>query len=298
MNYDDFIVEVLENVKLKLGEDYEVVCRDLLKNNSCVFKCLYIIDKYNEAESTVTPAIYLEAWYERYLNGEAIGFIADKLINIYYESIKLVHQFDISSISKDNLQDCIFYRLVNYEANKEQLAEVPYIPYLDFALTFHYRCASSDKSVNSFRISNKLLEVWGLSVEELFNYAEKNMPIMFPDVLTTLSSIIKKYVNLDIDLIEFSENVYVLTNNYGINGATALMYTTKLHKLSEFFNADLYIIPSSIHEIIIIPILEEVDGNNLKNLINEVNYSQVLPEERLSDNLYIFKKDSKSIVIY
>lgn len=298
MNYEEFIIEVLKKISAELGEEYEIICKDIVKNNSCVFKCLYIMNKCVDENMKMTPAIYLEYWFDRYQHGESIESIVAKLIMVYYESVNIADSFDLTNISKDRLKECIFYRLVNYEANKEQLYDVPYIPFLDLALTFHYRCKQSDNSVNSFRINDKLMKMWGLCVDDLFDYAEQNMPVMFPDVFATLSNVMRKYIPCSCDELDFSENIFVLTNNYGINGATAMLYTTKLHKLADFLDDDLYIIPSSIHEIIIIPVNEANDGEIIKSLINEVNYSQVLPEERLSDNLYIFRKETKIVEIY
>ena len=298
MNYEEFIIEILKIVKMRLGENYDVMCKDIVKNNSCVFKSMYITDRYADGHGMVTPAIYLEYWYERYQQGDKVDDIADKLLDIYYKSADRVKGFDVSSISGDNVEGSVFYRLVNYEANREQLENVPYIPFLDLAVTFHYCCSVEDRSVNSFRINDRLMNAWGLVIDDLFGYAENNMQEMFPDVLTTLDSVIQRFAGLDRELPDIPGKIYILTNTYGVNGAAALLYTTKLHMLAVKLDSDLYIIPSSVHELLIVPVQSGIDGDEIKKLVKEVNYSYVLKEERLSDNVYIFHKDSGEIDIY
>ena len=144
--------------------------------------------------------------------------------------------------------------------------------------------------------------MWNLTVDELFDIAEKNTRILFPDKLEQLWKILftnKMGLN-EIEKEEIhrisSDEMYILTNTDGINGATAMLYSSQLHELAVRLDSNLYILPSSVHEVIVVPANDRFDPFNLMELVKEVNKTVVLPEEILADNVYYYKRDNKRIM--
>ena len=90
--------------------------------------------------------------------------------------------------------------------------------------------------------------------------------------------------------------MYVLTNKICINGATVLLYKDVLNELSVLLDSDLYLLPSSVHEIIAIPYENPQQQFHLEEMVQEINRTQVSPEEVLSDHVYVFRRNSQDVV--
>lgn len=298
MTFDEFVTNVKDLVSIRMGEGYEVVTEEILKNNSCLFTGL-IIREINDEEYKIAPTLYLESWYSQYKKEGNIDKVVDGLIETYYQCNKYRFEFNKECIERDKITDKVFYRIVNYENNKLMLEGSPYIPYLDLAITFHCLCSDSEKHINSFRVTNSILRTWNYTIDDMFQFANNNMNRLFPGKLCNMGDMISEMMgvhdsNADIDTeVEF----YILTNKQSINGAAALLYTTKIQELSQRYDSDILILPSSIHELLLIPIIMDVDFDYFRNLVNEVNQLIVDPEERLSDNIYVFSKEDGNVTI-
>ena len=84
--------------------------------------------------------------------------------------------------------------------------------------------------------------------------------------------------------------MYILTNQKGINGASCLLYPDVMNKLSEEFQSDFYVFPSSIHELILVPTHDNKSNNEYSNMVREINATQVAREEVLSDHVYYYSR--------
>ncbi len=91
--------------------------------------------------------------------------------------------------------------------------------------------------------------------------------------------------------------MYILSNSVGINGATAMIYKDAIRNFASELDSDFYILPSSIHEVILVPYEDCFSREELKNMVNEVNCTQVPIEEVLSDRVYIYRRKTNMIEI-
>ena len=165
-------------------------------------------------------------------------------------------------------------------------------------------CSNDGTMLQSFRITDSIASDWGLDRDELYDFAVKNTPVLFPEKFMALKSIL---LNMNKGESIFEEEVesvsgidipmYVLTNETGFNGASVILYSSYMRKLAERFECSLYILPSSIHEVILIPASCGVDCGKLRELVEDVNVKHVDAAERLSDNVYIYSLDEDSIHI-
>ncbi len=88
--------------------------------------------------------------------------------------------------------------------------------------------------------------------------------------------------------------MYVGTNPERILGASILMYETYLENLAAQIEDDLCIAPSSIHEVLIFP-LSLVQPSKIIEIVRDVNRTVVLPQEKLSDSVYIYRRGTHAI---
>lgn len=192
------------------------------------------------------------------------------------------------------LRERIVYRLVNYGRNKEDLREVPHIRLLDLALTFHVLVKAADDEVGTFQIRNSHMEYWGVTCEDLREQAAKNTPKLFPAWVRTMEEVLER-CGLSFPDTDEPFPMYVITNKPGINGASVILYPSVLSDLAGQLHSDLYLLPSSIHEFIAIPSTTEHDSASLREIVAQVNETEVSEEDYLSGEVYRYDRKNSRI---
>ena len=199
----------------------------------------------------------------------------------------------------------IVFKLVNKERNTELLEQVPYKEYLDLAVIFYIASLDDSEAMKCKLITNEIFKDWDVDVDNLMEAALDNTPRILGLKIRGILSTIASYLDdVDFDSIAEEEDndlpLYVATNKIALNGASVLLYRDLLKAFAARKKSDVYIIPCSIHELIMIPSVEcpNVDACELKNLIYYVNRNELKEDEFLSDNLYFYdcREDTVSIV--
>ncbi len=298
MNMD--IKEFSANMKIAvssiLGEGYEVEERLIQKNNGIELDALVIRNE----EEPLAPTIYLKKYYENYLDGESIRDGAARLAEDYRDAVPK-EKTDMSFFGDyEKVKNGLSYKLISAERNGSLLKKVPFVPFLDLAIVFYYSLDISGIPDGTILIRDVHLDMWGIDRDTLIEDARKNGPELLPgrcrDMFSVLSGM-KQGFERDFDDTEDLPLMYVVSNTKMINGASAMLYPGVMSELSCRLGRNLYIIPSSIHELIIIPDdgLEDIKG--LKDMIYNINRTQVEPQDVLSDSLYYFDCETEKITI-
>lgn len=303
--FNTFLDEVVHGIEERLGDGYKVRVERILKNNSCEYRGILISnpdDKIHDCE--VSPAIHMDYWYNMYNDGMDIEEIVNEVIEMYEVGKTEAKGVELLADAKETVASHIFFRIVNAAKNIELLTGSPHVRMEDLAITFHYMCSNDGVMLQSFRITDKIAADWELTRDELYDYAKENTPVLFPEKFMALKTILlnkNKGKTVFEDELETASDadipMFVLTNETGFNGATVLLYSSYMKKLAERYDSSLYILPSSIHEVILIPASCGVDCVQLRGLVEDVNIKHVDEMERLSDNVYIYNPEDDSIHI-
>lgn len=287
---EEFGERLREVLQKKLEEknslcEERAVCRVMRKNNGAEHYSIMVIS----GGGNVIPSIYLEGYLEEFRRGKPLDEIAEEVEKLREEQIAgfRKRKFDFRY---EALREKIIYRLVNYSRNKENLRDVPYIRVLDLALTFHVLVKSEEDEVGTFQIGNSHMEHWGVSMEELREQAVKNTPRLFPVLVRTMEQVLGCCGVPFPDGEEKIPSMYVVTNKPGVNGASVILYPEVLAELAEKLDSDLYLLPSSIHEFLVIPFTTEQDTAQLREIVTQVNETEVSEEEYLSDEVYRYDR--------
>lgn len=301
MNRKDFSARVQEEVSARLGESYKVTLKEMTKNNNVIMEGLLI---YKEGQN-VAPAIYLEPFRERYRQGEAFESVIDRII-AYYERNIPIHALDMSFYQDFNqVKKRIIYKLINAEHNKELLSSIPHIGFLDLAICFCYAFTHERLGDGMILIQNSQVEMWNTNTVELLRLAQKNTRRMFAMDLQPMEKLLERLMkevhHKDSKEWEpvFTEPLpmKVLSNKKRQFGAAVMIYPGVLKKIAEELEQSFYILPSSIHEVIIMGDTGEKDPRFLKEMVREVNDTQVLPEEILSEHVYYYDRDKNEVSV-
>ncbi len=298
MELKDFAALIAAGAQGQLGDRYEISDTVTIKNNTTEYTGI-IFQKKTE---NVAPTIYIEDLYERYKVQEVtIQDAIKEVISRYEKSIKGMQRINGLSVDYGSCQDRIIYRLVSKERNLFLLKDMPYIPFLDMAITFHLVVSIDDSCMQSLKITRELQQRWGVSVEQLLKLAKKNTPELLPARVCELSQLMKCYINTREFKLEQEEDLtneekidmIVVSNELGINGAAVMLYDGVMEQIANEYDSDLYLLPSSIHEIIVVPAGEEDLHETFSSMVNNINQRYVDEDEVLSDRVYIYRQEEK-----
>ena len=153
-----------------------------------------------------------------------------------------------------------------------------------------------EKGISSALIHDQLAEKLGMNEEELFEVALANTKRIMIPTIRTMWEVMRDVFGANGMPGEIPEDkqFYVISNAKNINGAGSIVYEEKLYEIAEKIGTDIYILPSSVHEVIAVS-AELGSHEALSEMVREINGTQVAEEERLSDHVYIYKKDLRKI---
>ena len=193
------------------------------------------------------------------------------------------------------VEERIYHKVVNYEKNRKLLDDVPYFRWHDLAVIFYYAMEEAAFGRASILIHNNHLDMWGQPAEAVYRTACRNMKQHMPDLVLPMCRLLEDTMGIRMEESESSMPLYVLTNRERIFGASAMLYSDKVRKLAEELNTDLLILPSSVHEVLLLPDDKAQNYDFYRQMVSEVNRTQVDPEEVLSFNLYRYDREKAEI---
>ncbi len=279
-------------------EKYNLTSKVHVKNNDTRLFGISICDIKLKAG----PTVYIDGFYDEYCrDGTSIYDFAKRI----YDMIK-GRDWDkygaaaMESMDLDHCRDKIIYRLVSKRENSMYLMDTPYIPFLDLAIVFFVVHRLSDTGMESIRITYPLFESWNISKKELYEIAMVNTRRILPPRLYSMLDMMR-YLCGDIptdleDTLDIVE-CYVATNKYKIDGATTLLYEGWLQARAEEHQCNFFILPSSIHEVLLVPDNCHQDLSDFNKMVKEVNSVILGKEEYLSDHAYYYDRTERKFIL-
>lgn len=295
MDINEFAQKVCGAVRDRLSGDHRVELKEVRKNNGVRLHGLLVSTEDQKA----VPTIYLDHFFRAYEEGMTFAEVIRRLTDICGQEApeKNVDMEFFKDFEK--VKNRICFRLIGRTENEELLREIPYVEFLDMAVCFFYAYRGETLGEGSILICNSHRELWGCSVDELMELANRNTPLLFPWQCWTMEEVVGEAFTGDFKKEQTAEEIpmRVLSNRQKQNGAGCLLYPDVLEQLAEKCRADLYILPSSVHETILLADSGQEEPEKLKAMICEVNRTQVAPEEVLTDSLYRYRRTGKRVEI-
>lgn len=295
MSFDVFAKAVVEKIREYLPESFanaSVELQTVVKNNDLKLTGLTI----RCADSNISPTIYLEQFFEKYQAGEDMNEVLETIADLRLRN-ELRETFDVGQITDfDRVREKIVPRLIGKEWNRELLAIRPHKIIADLAVTYHIMMGHDFSGIASAPITNALMESWGVDVDTLHDMAIQNMQKLLPSTFQTMSSVLASMMGADAEELlsampPADEAMFILSNEQKVNGAAALLDKEIMKTVIERIGKEFFVLPSSIHECIIVPATADMDVSTLVSMVRDVNQSQVAPDERLSDSVYVYTED-------
>lgn len=310
MEIMEFCNKVKKNMMAYVGEETRVDVKRITKNNGIILHSIIVTEK----EKNISPNIYLDDLYEAYEKGETFRSVMEEIVQIYRDS-KRKKNMDMSFfLDYDSMKERVVYKIISYEKNKELLLQVPYIPFLDLAIVFYCYVPQKEFGSATILIYNNHLKMWKITKERLLQDAERNTERIMPARILSIEEMMKEVFAQELSaespekqveedwLLSADKNgsgedgrMYVLGNNMKLFGAASMLYKGLVENFADKIGKNLFILPSSIHEVILVPDNGDMEARELWEMVCEINATQVEPEEVLTDSVYYFSRKFKKI---
>lgn len=296
MNIIEFRSEMSKALQEALGNDIEIKECEVNKNNGVIRHGLAIISK----ESNCSPTFYMEEMYEEFIKGTQISDIVSDVVEMYNRT-KATTNIDIEFFTDYNkAQERLGIKLINYENNKEMLQNMPYRRLEDLALV--YFCHSVDDRIGKglIMINNTHMGMWGINEETLFIDALTSSQKNLPCTIISMNEMMKQMLGdaYDPELYCENDSMYVVTNTEKTYGASCLCYPGLLKQIAAEMGSDFYILPSSVHEIIVVPETGDYnEADSLTDIVKYVNSSVLNKNDFLSNNIYFYNSGTNEMNI-
>ena len=285
MDFNEFCAQICDEIGAVLkryGIDVNTVdIQKVMKNNGVSLTALMI----TQADRNIVPTIYMEAFYEKYSNGMLYSDVMEEIAELYSSSLP-DQDFNVSGITDfEQVKERIVYSLINYERNTDFLATVPHERVEDLAIIYKILMPQGEAygDMATITIHNNLFSLYDVSVEELHEIATDNMKRILPGNIQHISDILGDFE------LPWAEGpvMYIVSNDRKTFGAGSILEPEIMDALAERLGNTYYVIPSSVHEVIVVPDTEEYSPEFFENMICEVNGSQLADVEVLGTKPYV-----------
>ena len=287
MNYNEFVDSVTGYLREAMPTGTRLEMIPLEKNNGVIREGLSVRRKGRN----VAPTIYLDAYYQEYLEGRNLGGIYEQILE-YCGDSDFEDRFEPEFFADyGKLRPTIVYKLINREKNEALLEKIPYLPYMDLAIVFYCLLADTPAGSATVLIHNTHLQLWKTGISDIYAAARENAPTLLPARLESMGDVIRELSGGTMDTCEDETPMYVLTNTAKVFGAACILYEGMMDVCRMRIGADFYVLPSSIHEVILLPVGAVPDKGELGRIVREINATQVRDTEVLSDNVYYYSAE-------
>ena len=292
MNITSFTNQVVCFLQEQLGEEYHVFSRKVTKNNGVALTG--IVARRENINSF--PTIYINDYYREDIKEEEVQGIALKMA----ERLRLAdlkRPIDLSGFTDfEKAKTRLSFKLINTGKNKALLADIPNRPFFNLSIVYFYLIENPPfQGKATVLIRKSHMDAWNIAEEELYEAAYLNAPKLLPSRIENMNQVLDGI--FPPELFEDMIPMYVLTNCEKLFGASCMLYPDELKSFAEKMDSDLFILPSSVHEIILIPERPDLNQGSFLDIVAEINHSQVPKEEVLADSVFFYNKKEDALYL-
>lgn len=294
---DTIVRELVEAVKEVAGEVYQVRTNEIRENNGVVLQAVVI----REEGESVSPTIYIDKFIEDIEKEEVtVAEVAEKIFGMYEENRKPELGATVSDLTKKEfILGHVEYQLVNADRNAERLQGVPSKKIADLAALYRTVISNDERGTASYIVSDEMMKNAGISIEELDEATDRNTKNA-GFLVKSMQQVMAEMMGMPEEMAEAMADgpqMFVLTNDRKTNGASILLFKEQLVELAEKVDDDFFILPSSIHELLAIPASQVDDAEQLRQMVREVNDTQVAPDEILGYEVYLYNRETGEVEV-
>ncbi len=292
MDFKEFTDKLEQNLKVALEDGpmkASVARHDVEKMQGQSYTAITV----SPANSNVGMNINVDSLYEQMQYGATYQNVVSHALNQATSFLEDAPKFDVAAITDySQMKDKLFVDVVGAERNAEMLAKVPHMQVEDMAMVYRIQVGQREGEIASALITNQMMASMGVTPEQLHQDALENAATIHPAKVQNLSEVIAEMTGMPVEMVEDSTpQLLVVSNEDKIKGASALFYPDVMDQLAKEAGGDFFVLPSSIHEVLVMPDTGEMKAGELKAMVTSINGDVVDPADVLTDQVYHF--DSK-----
>ncbi|MBQ6409162.1 MAG: hypothetical protein IJJ64_14160 [Butyrivibrio sp.] len=299
MDYENFKEQFAQDVREKLyeqGTDVDITVNTVNKLNES-----YEAMTVKPEGSNIGVNLGIDKFYGAVEDGTPYENVVDKAVKVISDGFANQPQIDVASLSDySQMKDKLVMEVVSAETNKEMLENVPHQNIEDMAVVYRFVLNSDDEGRASILATNQMIENMGVTPEQLHADALENAPRIKPAEIKGMGEVLAEMMGVEqaemmglYPVRPEDEQIFVASVPDKVHGAGVLAYQDFMDQAAERAGGDFYILPSSIHEILIVPDNGKMGLSDLENMVKEVNATQVAPADKLTDNVYHYDSQAK-----
>ncbi|MCM1497910.1 MAG: DUF5688 family protein [Clostridium sp.] len=306
MTYEVFKEYITEKILDFLPDEFkncEVKLEAINKTNQILDGLKLVLP--SDTECNAYPIVYLNRMYEEYSTGKSVQELMESFVRDMQNTYQTITD-NISNFGFSDEEDKIVLMLINTEQNMELLEEIPHREFMDLSIVYRYVLTVQESRLQSVLINNDHAEYLGMTEDQLYEAAIRNTKKILPIEIRSMNEIIQGFfteagiseenAELMVEETAQGKDMYVISNVQKINGAASMVYEDTLHELAEKIGGDLYVLPSSIHEVIAVS-AELGEPEELAQMVTDINMESVPLEIRLSNQVYHYDKDLRKLAL-
>lgn len=295
MEYEKFKEQFVEDLKERLeagGEKFSVDLNAVQKMNQN-----YEAVTVKPEDAIIGVNLNMTEIYERYDRGMSYDTLVREVAEKADRALHDRPDFNLEALQDyDQMKEKLSMEVVSAERNADLLEKVPHKDMEDMAVVYRFVLDSDSEGRGSILVTNQLMDNYGITAEQLHEDALKYAPVMRPAVIQTMAETLLEMMGPEAkDMIPVlpDDPLFVATVPDKIQGAGVLAYQDFMEQAAERVGGDFFILPSSIHEILLVRDDGTFDINHLEDMVKQVNETEVAPEDLLTDSVYHYDSKEK-----
>ena len=295
MNYEQFLEQMKEDLKARFAtdlppeySDVRIGIRDVEKLQGESYRGL----SFRSGDSPVEANLNLTGAFQAYEAGRPFEDILKEVEAQLMKVVDRTPQFNVGELSNyEAMKPKLMMEVIPQKGNEDRLENIPHQKVEDMALIYRLDIGENSGGKMSSVITNQQLEAFGITAEQLHQDALENAPVTHPASLRSMQEVMAEMMGMEPeDAMPGEPTMLVATVENGFMGASVIQYPGFIEQAAEKIGGDFFVLPSSIHEVLIIPDDGKADFHELEAMVQSINETQVAPAERLSDNVYHYDK--------
>lgn len=292
MDYNEFVLKAQEDLAAAMPG--KVITResvDKLQGES------YEVLAVRQEGSNLAVMLNMDEMYDALINGVGYNQVLSEMINLVEGNPSEISQEKIVALSDySQMKDTLMVELVGWEQNAEMLENIPHYDMENLSLVYRFNVSDQLGDVGvggTVLVRNDHLESYGITKEQLHHDAMENAVNREPYEIRSISSVLEEGSGIPLAEPEGAPFLMVATNTSKIYGAAVIAYPDFMEKAAETLQGDFYILPSSIHEVVLLKDDGNMDYRVMEALVSEVNEKEIIPQEQLSNRAYHYDSKEK-----
>lgn len=247
-------------------------------------------------DSPMAATINLDSLYIQMSDGKSFQEVADNLISQAADIITDMPKIDVNNLTNyDQMKNTLVVQVIPTDRNEDMLANIPHKNIEDMSVVYRMQIDQNETGTSSVLVTNAMLENYGITAEQLHQDAMDAATINNPATFRSMQDVLSDLMGMPAEMMPPMDGpqMYVASIESSVNGAGVIAYPDFMDQVAEQVGGDFFVLPSSVHEVLVIPDDGSIDRHDLESMVREVNASEVLPKDQLSDNVYHYDSQDK-----